>query len=71
MVKNLPYRYREIVLVQRYISFTGVYHWYGKKMCNPTRSARGSPNILLQQLRLIFLLYVVAEERFLPRARAQ
>ena len=37
MVKNLPYWYREIVLVQRYISFTGVYHWYSKKMFNPTQ----------------------------------
>ena len=36
MVKNLSYRYREIVPVQRYISFTGIYHWYGKKMRNPT-----------------------------------
>ena len=36
MVKNLPYWFREIVPVQRYISFTGIYHWYGKKMRNPS-----------------------------------
>ena len=40
MVKNLSYRYREIVPVQRYISFTGIYHWYGKKMRNPNPAAR-------------------------------
>ena len=46
MVKNLSYRYREIVPVQRYISFTGIYHWYGKKMCNPSCKAR---NIALEK----------------------
>ena len=38
MVKKLLYRYREIVPVQQYISFTGIYHWYGKKMRNSTYS---------------------------------
>ena len=40
MVRNSSYRYRKFLPVQRYISFTSIYHWQGKKCATLTACNR-------------------------------